>query len=516
MKTYINAVVILLIWLSAWPLLAAASLGTTNLVEGPAAGMDSIVLSDTGAWTATTNATWLHLSAANQSGTGSTNVVFSFDVNRGATRTATLTIAGQTLTITQAGSTYVAAGPLTAVVSSGLSEPAGVAVDGAGNVYICDGGHGVVKKWSVASNTVSTLVSSGLAVPIGVAVDGPGNVYIADTFDNVIDKWSVANSNVTALVSSGLSDPYGVALDRAGNVFIADTSDSMIKEWSIANSNVTTVVSGLDAPGSVAVDAADNLYIPDVGNGAIEESSATNESPGILASGLSEPAGLAVDNSGNVYITSEIGTTVQEWVAASQTVTTLISSGLQVPWDVAVDGAGNVYVSDIASNAVFELPRAFVDPTARVESPLAGNDVLPVVLPASENLGGPFAPTNDQPWLAITGVTNGVVSYSFTLNTGAPRTAHISLLGESIPVVQDQMGVATRMSIVRVQQNGGFEFNFTNLPGAYFTILSTTNVSLPLSQWAPIGTPREGPSGHYQFNDTAPTNKARFYILASP
>src|SRR5450631_952371 len=82
----------------------AQTLGTTNLVEGPTAGSDSVVLAANGVWTATTNATWLHLSAANQSGTGSTNVIFTFDANTGATRTGTLTIAGQTLTITQAGS----------------------------------------------------------------------------------------------------------------------------------------------------------------------------------------------------------------------------------------------------------------------------------------------------------------------------------------------------------------------------------------------------------------------------
>ena len=59
-------------------------------------------------WTATANDSWLHLSAANQSGAGSANVIFTFDANPGATRTGTLTIAGQTLTVTQAGSTYVA------------------------------------------------------------------------------------------------------------------------------------------------------------------------------------------------------------------------------------------------------------------------------------------------------------------------------------------------------------------------------------------------------------------------
>ena len=91
-----------------------------------------------GSWTATTNAAWLHLNAANQSGIGNTNVIFTFDANPGATRTGTLTIGGQTLTVTQAGSTYVAVNNATPLVSSGLSQPWGVAVDGAGNLYIAD------------------------------------------------------------------------------------------------------------------------------------------------------------------------------------------------------------------------------------------------------------------------------------------------------------------------------------------------------------------------------------------
>jgi hypothetical protein len=98
-------------------------------------GADSVVLAvtpATQAWTATANDSWLHLSAANQSGVGSRNMVFTFDANPGATRVGTLTVAGQTLTVTQAGSTYVAANPLTTLVSSGLDGPGGVAVDGAG------------------------------------------------------------------------------------------------------------------------------------------------------------------------------------------------------------------------------------------------------------------------------------------------------------------------------------------------------------------------------------------------
>ena len=203
-------IAIALAWLafSAAPAQATTyALGTATLLVGPAAGSNSVVLAvtpQTGVWTATTNAAWLHLSPANQSGTGSTNVVFSYDVNPDATRSGTLTIAGQTLTVTQAGSTYVAAGVVTTLVS-GLGQSIGVAVDGSGNVYIADDDNNTIKEWTVANNTVTTLVSVGDNLD-AVAVDGSGNVYFAVgynalAFDSGVYEWTVANSNVTTLVA---------------------------------------------------------------------------------------------------------------------------------------------------------------------------------------------------------------------------------------------------------------------------------------------------------------------------
>ena len=215
------------------------NLGTTNLVVGPATGTNSVVLGVTpvtalNSWTATTNATWLHLSAANQGGSGGTNVTFTFDANAGATRSGTLTIAGQTLTIIQAGSTYVAANPLTNLVSSGLNNPHGVAVDGAGNVYIADTANGAVKKWTATNNTVTTLVNSSQVpiYPVGVAVDGAGNVYIADFVNDAIEEWSASSHTVTTLVNSSQVPAYstpGVAVDGAGNVYIADRATAPLR-----------------------------------------------------------------------------------------------------------------------------------------------------------------------------------------------------------------------------------------------------------------------------------------------
>jgi hypothetical protein len=65
-------IVITLAWLVCNPGQAQVTnftLGSTSLLEGPIAGSNSVVLSanpSTANWTATNNAAWLHLSAANQ------------------------------------------------------------------------------------------------------------------------------------------------------------------------------------------------------------------------------------------------------------------------------------------------------------------------------------------------------------------------------------------------------------------------------------------------------------------
>ncbi len=488
---------------------AIYSLGTTNLLEGPNAGSDSVVLAANSSWTATANDSWLHLSAANQSGTGSANVIFTFDANAGATRTGTLTIADQTLTVTQAGSTYIAVTNVTTLVSSGLNSPYGVAVDGSGNVYIADSGNNAIKEWVAASNTVTTLVSSGLFWPEGVAVDGAGNVYIADNENNAIKEWVATSNTVITLVSSGLSDPQGVAVDRAGNVYIADTGNFAIKEWVAASNTTIRVVLG-GQPEAVAVDALGNVYILDTWQSAIEELSAVGKTFSTLVSSVFSYS-MALDGSGNLYFGYS---NIKEWVAASKTVVgKCVSSGKTE--GMAVDSVGNFYIADSTHNAIKELPRAFVDTTPKTEPASGGSDSLPAVVPATANLTGPFTPTNKTPWLTITGVTNGVVSFAFAANsTATNRTANITVLGMTVAVTQSAAPVLTGIAMLN---NGSFQFGFSNNPGASFTVWTATNLMLPLTNWTPLGAPDNLGSGQYQFTDPSATNDIqRFYRVTSP
>lgn len=505
-----------------WQQAFALHLGTATLLEGPNAGYDSIVLAvtpNTNTWIATANNSWLHLDPANQSGSGSTNLVFAFDVYTGGTRSGTLTIGGQTLTVIQAGASYtnIPAQLLTPTSALSSASPFGVAVDGSGNLYVAETGY-TVQKWSPINNSMTTLIPfGGVSSPTGVAVDSLGYLYIADRKHYVVKKWSPIDGSLTTLISSGLAYPYGVAVDESGNVYVADYTNNAVMKWSITNNTLSTLVSGLKKPNGVAVDAAGNVYIADTSNHAIKKWSPVNGSvTSLVASGLNFPSGVAVDGAGNVYIADSQNNAVKKWSAVTKTVTTLVAAGLNYPTGVAVDNTGNLFIANYAlasGGNLKELPFALVDPTPISEGPASGTDTLPAVLPVTVNLSPPFAPTNNQPWLTIVSNNSGVVSFSFTA-TSSNRTANVTLLGQSIPISQ---AAPPYLLAPLALANGNFQLNFSNSPRGSFTIISTTNLSLPASNWSVLGTPASVAPGWFQFTAPAATNgQPQFFKVRSP
>src|ERR1039457_1389444 len=434
-------------WLLLFPWLlpaqnASFNLSTATIVVGATAGNASVQLvasPPTAAWTAASNASWLQLAPASASGTGSALVQFSYaaNPNTGA-QSGTLTIAGQTLTVTQAGSGAVPLSIMTTLISQGLNLPYAVAVDSGGNLYIADTGHNAVQEWIAATQHMTTLVGAGLNAPHGVAVDGQGNVYIADAYNNAVEEWSPATRQLVTLVSSGLNFPLGVAVDGQGNVYIADFGNNAIKQWNPATQQVTTLVgSGLNNPTGVAVDALGNVYIADFRNNAIKQwSPTTQQVTSLVSQGLSFPNAVALDSQGNAYLVDGNNNALKEWNAASQAVSTLVSSGVNGSFGVATDGQGNYYIANTSTSTILKLSSAYfaLGATNLNEGPQAGTDSVPVqVLGAAIQLTA----TSDQTWLTITSTAGGAIGFAFQANTSlASRTAHIMVLGQQATVTQ--------------------------------------------------------------------------------
>lgn len=511
-------------------------LGTTALVEGPAAGSNTVVLGASGAWRNTANVSWLHLDAANQSGTGSTNVLFSFDANSGASRTGTLTIAGQPLTITQAGSNYIPVRVASAVVDP--INPTTVAVDFKGDIFatsFVDDEGDIVDWWAYDTPPQSYFANTALddgngLATTSIAVDGAGNLYDADQgypTGRIVEWFPATDTTFTLVSSTNLAGPASLAVDASGNAFIVGNNGG-IYESSASDRNLVEVVSpnsDLVSPTSLAVDNADNLYILDGSTETIKEWMPANSNVITLVSNLIDPRGLVADGSGNVYFADAGNNTLEEWTTASGTVTILHSNLIGIvdadyyipPVQLAISPSNNVYVAAYSNSFIFLYGTLFVDPTPALEGAAAGHDVLPAILPIDDDLAIWFPPSSDQPWLTIDGMTNGVISFSFGPNTtGSARTANISLHGQgfSIPVTQYPPPTLTGVTMLG---SNVLQFSFTNSQSMSFTVLSSTNLSFPLADWAVAGTATNVGAGMYQFTSAAtPGDSLRFYALRSP
>ena len=114
-----------------------------------------------------------------------------------------------------------------------FNNPMGTAVDNNGNLFVADAGNNAIRKVSpvgtnwVVTTVVGSRVSIGnadgigcealLNIPKGVAVDGAGNVYVADTYNQVIRKVSPVGTNwvvTTPTMGGGFSTPTSLAIDK--------------------------------------------------------------------------------------------------------------------------------------------------------------------------------------------------------------------------------------------------------------------------------------------------------------
>lgn len=244
--------------------------------------------------------------------------------------------------------------------AASFSYPFGVAVDGSGVVYVADWGNHSIRRIA-ADGQVSTLAGSGSSGasngsgaaasfngPFGVAVDGAGSVYVADTNNNLIRKVSPAGA-VTTLAGSGsqgadngsgaaasFRTPQHLAVDASGRVLVADTGNHQIR--AITADGVVSTMAGTGQPGSA--------------NGAA------------AAASFNGPAGIGVDAGGTVFVADSDNHLIRRITLAGQ-VSTLAGSGstaladgsntgasFSTPRAIAVDAAGNLLVADGRNNAI--------------------------------------------------------------------------------------------------------------------------------------------------------------------
>lgn len=257
--------------------------------------------------------------------------------------------------ITPAGivSTFAGTGASGAVNGPGntatFDSPYQITFDASGNMYVADGGNMIIRKITPAG-VVSTLAGTGTQgstdgttltatfdTPFGVAVDGAGNVYVADRGNSTIRMISLTGQVTTYAVLDGSAAPLNntglgyLAIDASGNLYFGDSNQIKI----ILPSGLVNVVAGSGAAGSangtgaaaafnkpvgIAVDALGNMYIGDAFNNSIRRITpagvvtivAGNGGNGAIngvssTASFNTPFGVAIDNTGNFLYVADWG-----------------------------------------------------------------------------------------------------------------------------------------------------------------------------------------------------------------
>jgi sugar lactone lactonase YvrE len=328
------------------------------------------------------------------------------------------------------------------VTTTALSQPSLVAVDGRGTLYIADSGNNriLMETPTSGSFTESTVPTSALSYPMGVAVDGNGDVYIADSGNNrVIEEALSAGSYTESMIStSSLNFPDAVAVDASRNVYIADEYNNRVLKETLSGSTYsesTVPTSPLQYPAAVVVDGLGNLYITDFGNGRVLKetpSSGSYVESSVFTNPPAEPVGVAVDGYGNIYATDyENSVVLKEDYADPPSLTFQPTA----PGSASSDSPQTITIANTGdSSLTLPVPASGTNPSISANFALtsSGSTSCPVVSSGSSTAGPVSVGQSCQLLVSFTPTVTGALTGNLVLTDNAPSPAAQGSTGQSI------------------------------------------------------------------------------------
>lgn len=287
-----------------------------------------------------------------------------------------------------------------------LGSIQGVAVDTLGNLYLSDTDYHRIRKVT-ADGVISIFAGTGVAgfggdggpadraqlnMPYGIAIGGAGDLYVADLGNNRV-RHITPDGLITTVAGNGdrsskgdggpaveasLCTPRNLALDTVGNLYISEFEGHRVRKVApggIISTFAGNGMAGFNGDGSLvpyaqfafpaglALDLYGALYIADSQNQRVRriapDGRITTVLGGVAGTKLQTPTAVAASHNGFLYVGDQSST-----VRAYTIISTWINvAGTGAPWfagdggpavsasltsanDLAVDGGGNIYIAD--------------------------------------------------------------------------------------------------------------------------------------------------------------------------
>lgn len=256
-------------------------------------------------------------------------------------------------------------------VQAQLNFPTAVAVDREGNVYIADTMNHRVRMVDPVTGVITTLAGTGQArfsgdggpagqaalnEPAALAVDDQGRLYIADQSNHRIRMvdletcviQTVAGTGVATYdgdgkpaVDTALAGPSGLAL-VADRLYIADTFNGRVRCVELSSGLMTTVA----------------------GDGGVYRYESPSDAP---SPSLSRPTGIAFDHEGRLFVTDSDNHVIRQWDRESMVAVCMAGqgvprysgdggaareAGLCYPFGIVADRDGTLLVADTFNHRI--------------------------------------------------------------------------------------------------------------------------------------------------------------------
>jgi len=252
-----------------------------------------------------------------------------------------------------------------------LNFPTAVAVDGQGHLYIADTMNHRVRRVDAQTGIITTIAGTGQArfsgdggpadhaalnEPAALAVDAQGQLYIADQSNNRVRAVDLKTGIIRTVAGMGsaaydgdgkpaaessLAGPSGLAVS-ARTLYIADTFNSRIRSVDLATGMIATVA----------------------GDGGSYRYQSPDDPP---SSSVSRPSGIALDRDGNLFLTDSDSHLIRRWDRTTGLLTriagtgsassvgdggTALEAGLCYPFGIVADGERTLLIADTFNHRI--------------------------------------------------------------------------------------------------------------------------------------------------------------------
>jgi uncharacterized delta-60 repeat protein/uncharacterized repeat protein (TIGR01451 family) len=456
----------------------------------------------------------------NPNGT-STSAYFAYSTDPSFTPTVVTTLAGSEY---QPG--FVdGTGP-----SARFRAPYGVVTDAAGNIYISDSENETIRKIAPGGAVVTfagSISQTGSAdargtlarfsSPMGLAIDGAGDLYVADAGNATIRKITPdgvvstiagtplhRGSNDGVGANALFNDPVALVVDGAGNLYVADEGNDNIRKIVLATGQVSTLagVAGIadhvdgsgamarfEGPQGITINAAgtmlfvtDQTTIRSVTLGGVVATIAgtpkqhgSNDGNGSVAE-FGDPVGIVADAVGNLYVADDANQTIRK-ITSDGNVTTIAGRAgysesedgtgsdarLANPEGLAIDSAGNLYTAEIETDVI-----AKISPdTVSAATGLTGSTAVSV----STALTGFARGTTIYEKLVASNGKSVVVGQTLSFTTLSPAAPSVSTGPATITGTTAQLSATVNPN--GVTSNAGFQYSTDpSLPQTDVTVVA--------------------------------------------